>query len=80
MFFVLVQASGTSCSYTGSPATKSIVIPYPVTTTTTVDIKNEFTYSSNDVSDTACPLTQILFYMDPGTGWMHMMTMPYSIA
>ena len=79
-FFVLVQASGTSCSYTGSPATKTHVVPYPITAPVSTPFSSIFTYGSNDDSATACPLNQILWYFDMGSGYQFAQTTPYSMS
>jgi len=59
-----VYATGTTCTYTGTPATQTIAVPYPVTSDVALDIATVVTFSSNDVSATACPLNQLLWYED----------------
>ena len=61
-----VYATGTSCTYAGTPATQNVAITYPVTATVNYDLTSLVSYSSND--GTNCPLNQILWYYDTGAG------------
>jgi hypothetical protein len=63
-----VYASGTSCTYTGTPATQNQAIAYPVTSAPSFDLTSLVTYGSNAQGDTACPIKQILWYYDTGSG------------
>ena len=63
-----VYASGTSCTYTGTPATQNQAIAHPVTSAPEFDLTSLVTYGSNAQTDTACPIKQILWYYDTGSG------------
>ena len=80
VLFVLVQASGTTCTYTGSPASKTQAIPYPITAAVSIPLSTIFTYGSNDDSATACPLNQILWHFNTGSGYAFVYSTPFSLS